>query len=282
MIGRNPAAPDALSAAPPLRAPPFWRRFWPPALLGLLGVASLPLVILPTLEALMALGRAPTHSLAALALLALIQPALLVVAGAAVGATLAPKLGFTSHASRVNVRTPFASQIRRAIASGIVTGVVVVALDIALFRHFRLQPPGTAHWDAIFQTLAGGVLYGGLSEEVMMRFGLMSFVVWIGARLHARRRAADAGASDRRVAAPGGVVVAAIVIVAVLFALGHLPAATVVSPLTATLLLRILLLNAVAGLVFGWLYWKASLEAAMLSHATVHVVFAIAQVLGWS
>jgi hypothetical protein len=65
------------------------------------------------------------------------------------------------------------------------------------------------------------------------------------------------------------------------FAAGHLPAAGAIAPLTADVVLRILLLNAVAGFVFGWLYWKASLEAAMLAHATVHVVFAIAQYLGW-
>lgn len=253
----------------------FWRRFWPPALLGLAGVASLPLVILPTLEALMALGRSPTHSLALLALLSLIQPALLVLAAAAVGAALSPQLGFTSYVCAINVRAPFARQVRRSIGSGIVVGVVIVVLDIALFRHFQLQPIGSAHWEAVARTFVGGILYGGASEEVMMRFGVMSFVVWIGARLHARRHADDARIPD-------GVFMAAILIVALLFALGHLPAATVISPLTASLVLRILLLNAVAGLVFGWLYWKASLEAAMLAHATVHVVFAIAQFLGWS
>jgi hypothetical protein len=268
MIEGNSAASDGAPAS-------FWRRFLPPALLGLDGVASQPLVILPALETLMGLGRAPTHSLALFALLALIQPALLVIAAAGVGAALAPKLGFTSYLSRINLRASFASQLRPAIATGIVVGVVIVALDIAVFRHFRLQPMGATPWQAIGQTLVGGVLYGGLAEEVMMRFGLMSFVVWIGARLYARRHTADT-------ALPDGAFVAAIVIVALLFALGHLPAATVISPLTVNLVLRILLLNAVAGLAFGWLYWKASLEAAMLSHATVHVVFAIAQLLGWS
>jgi membrane protease YdiL (CAAX protease family) len=45
--------------------------------------------------------------------------------------------------------------------------------------------------------------------------------------------------------------------------------------------LRILLLNALAGLVFGWLFWRRSLECAMFAHASVHVVFAIGQALGW-
>ncbi|HEY3584866.1 MAG TPA: hypothetical protein VGL90_10865, partial [Casimicrobiaceae bacterium] len=121
-------------------APSLWRRAWPPTLAGLFGVASLPLVIVPTLEALMGAGRSPTHSLALLAALSLIQPALLVIVAAFIGAALAPRLGLTSYLAGVNVRGPFAAQIRRALASGLVAGVVIVALDIALFRHFTLHP----------------------------------------------------------------------------------------------------------------------------------------------
>ena len=263
----------------------LWRRAWPPALAGLVGVASLPLVILPTLEALMGAGRAPTHSLALLAALSLVQPALLVLVAAFAGAALAPSLGFTSYLARTNVRTPWAAQLRSAIASGLVVGVVIVALDIALFRGFALRPIGAQPLRGILQTLAGGLLYGGLSEEVMMRFGLMTFVVWLGARLLGRTTAGETASAATRpgsAALPAPLFGIAIVVVALVFAAGHLPAAAAVAPLTAAVVLRILLLNAVAGLVFGWLYWKASLEAAMLAHASVHVVFAIAQYLGWS
>jgi len=31
-------------------------------------------------------------------------------------------------------------------------------------------------------------------------------------------------------------------------------------------------LNAVAGVAFGWLFWKYGLEAAMLGHMSAHVV----------
>jgi len=265
-------------------SPSLWRRAWPPALAGLVGVASLPLVILPTLEALMGAGRSPTHSLALLAILSLIQPALLVIVAAFVGAALAPGLGFTSYLAGVNVRETFVAQVRGALASGLVAGAVIVALDVALFRHFTLQPIGAAPGRRILHALVGGVLYGGLSEEVMMRFGLLTLVVWLGVRIATRKTARASSeetpeATRTAILAPLNVI--AIVVVALVFAAGHLPAASAIAPLTAEVVLRILLLNAVAGLVFGWLYWKASLEAAMLAHATVHVVFAIAQYLGW-
>ncbi|TYR80512.1 CPBP family intramembrane metalloprotease [Priestia megaterium] len=30
-------------------------------------------------------------------------------------------------------------------------------------------------------------------------------------------------------------------------------------------------LNGIAGVVFGWLFWKTGLEVAMIAHATVHI-----------
>jgi hypothetical protein len=253
--------------------PSFPRRFWPLAIAGLIGVASLPLVILPTLEVMMAAGLSPTRSLATLAALSLIQPAVLVVAGAALGAALAPRLGFVSHRARVNVAASFGSEVRRAIAAGLVAGVIIVALDVVLFRQFTLDARSAHAAAIVLQGLAGGVLYGGLSEEIMMRWGLMTLLVWFAARFVARR------GGD---APPAPVCVVVIVVVALLFAAGHLPAASAVAPLTGSVVARILLLNGVAGLVFGWLYWKASLEAAMLAHASVHVVFAVAQLFGWT
>ncbi|MFC6976650.1 type II CAAX prenyl endopeptidase Rce1 family protein [Halomicroarcula sp. GCM10025709] len=64
---------------------------------------------------------------------------------------------------------------------------------------------------------------------------------------------------------------AAIVVSAVLFGVGHLPALAQSVSLTPALIARTVLLNAVAGVLFGWLYWRRSLEAAMVAHASFHV-----------
>lgn len=254
----------------PAGLPTFWRRFWPLVALGLVGVASLPLVMLPTLRMLVRTGQAPGISVVALAALTLIQPTLLVIAAAATGAALAHRLGFASHVANVNVRGRFVAEMPLAVASAVVVGLVIVGLDIALFRHASPASP-TPSMRAIVDALVGGIFYGGLSEEIMMRWGLMSLVVWIGVRLFAR------GAAT----APASICIVGIVIVALLFAAGHLPAVAMTASLTAETVGRILLLNAVAGLLFGWLYWRKSLESAMLAHASVHVVFAIAQASGW-
>ena len=247
----------------------FARRCWPLVALGLVGIASLPLVMLPTLRLLIRDGHAPGLSLPALAALTLIQPTLLLIAAAASGAALAPRVGLASHVAKVNVRNVVTAELPLALVYGVATGIVVVALDIALFHSPSAVAPASAR--TIIDGLIGGALYGGVTEEIMMRWGLMSLVVWAGARLVARDAARPVP----------GVYLVAIGIVALLFAAGHLPAAMAIAPLTTALVFRILLLNALAGLVFGWLFWRRSLECAMFAHASVHVVFAIGQALGW-
>lgn len=65
---------------------------------------------------------------------------------------------------------------------------------------------------------------------------------------------------------------AAIILAAFLFGVGHLPAATATGmDLTLLLTLRIILLNAVGGIIFGWLYWKKGLEAAVIAHFTADI-----------
>ena len=67
----------------------------------------------------------------------------------------------------------------------------------------------------------------------------------------------------------------AIVLVAVLFGLGHLPATSVITPLTPMVVARALVLNGIAGIAFGYLYWKHGLEAAMIGHMSAHLVMQI-------
>jgi membrane protease YdiL (CAAX protease family) len=49
----------------------------------------------------------------------------------------------------------------------------------------------------------------------------------------------------------------AIILVALLFGLGHLPATSAMTPITQVLVVRALVLNGIAGIAFGYLYWEA-------------------------
>jgi membrane protease YdiL (CAAX protease family) len=80
-----------------------------------------------------------------------------------------------------------------------------------------------------------------------------------------------ATAFGRRQASPA-VFWVAIVVAAVLFGIGHLPAAGKIWGLGEIVIARTVVLNAIAGIVFGWLYWKRGLEMAMLGHFSADIV----------
>ena len=110
---------------------------------------------------------------------------------------------------------------------------------------------------------SSAILYGGVVEEILMRLFLMSLLAFLGWRLFFRRRET----------APTGVIIAANVLAALLFAAGHLPTTVgVFGTLTPLLLVRCFLLNGGFGLVFGRLYRRYGIPYAMLSHALLHVV----------
>jgi membrane protease YdiL (CAAX protease family) len=152
----------------------------------------------------------------------------------------------------------------RSLALGVLAGGAIVALAQGLDpwlpppRHALPAGGTSAAWKGLLASF-----YGGIGEEVLLRLFLMTFVVWLGARW--RRRP------------PGAALYwGAIAIAALLFGAGHLPAAAGVWPLTAIVVLRTLVLNGVAGLVFGWLYWRRGLEAAMCAHFGADLVLHVA------
>lgn len=61
----------------------------------------------------------------------------------------------------------------------------------------------------------------------------------------------------------------------VIFGLGHLPATALLTTITPIVIFRAILLNGIGGIVFGWLYWKKGIEAAMMAHFTTDLVLLV-------
>ncbi|MDR3476599.1 MAG: CPBP family intramembrane metalloprotease [Gammaproteobacteria bacterium] len=105
----------------------------------------------------------------------------------------------------------------------------------------------------------GRVLYGGIVEEVLSRWGLMMFFVWVGTFF--------GGPSPF-------ILWAAIIISGLLFGLGHLPAyLSFGCKKTPAFMISMLGLNLWASIIFGWLFWHYGLCAAMIAHALFHLVW---------
>lgn len=240
-----------------------WGRVWPIWLISMLGLWPLAGTISEKV-ALVGIPEEVTGSAWLVLALALLQAAVLLLAASGFGAVFAHRLGLVSIlAHRLGVGR-LAREIPQALGSGAALGVAITLLDHWLFMPLSNGVVGANTLSGSKeQALLLGVLYGGISEEVMMRWGLMTLICWGGMRLLRVRQ-------ERMPAwiAWGGIALSAIV-----FALGHLPAVMLDGMPDAISVIRILMLNTMAGIVFGWLYWRQSIESAFMSHAAVHGCF---------
>ena len=175
--------------------------------------------------------------------------------------------GFVGHilAKKLGLLTPFRFEkkpLATTLAMSLVGGILF-SLD---YWTFGAVIPGIRESTAATLTpvvIAASVLYGGIVEELMLRFFMMSIIAFLLWKVFARKAET----------APTAVIVAANIIAAVLFAAGHLPAtAMLFGSLTPMILIRCFLLNGGFGLLFGWLYRKFGIQYAMVSHAGLHIV----------
>ncbi len=154
-----------------------------------------------------------------------------------------------------------------SLLAAILVSVVMFVLERYVYwprlpKEFLALETNTSLWKRLL-----ACLYGGFDEEVLVRLFLVSGFAWLAGLVW---KAPSGGPAD-------GAFWLAIFVAALLFGAGHLPATKAVTKLTPTIVTRALLLNGIPGLVFGYLYWRNGLEAAMLAHFIldlfVHVGF---------
>jgi len=249
--------------------PSFGKRFGIALLLGIPGIAALVGYIYLTTPVT---AVPPGLSLTLLAFSSGVNSLLFLGVACLLGAYAAPRVGLQSYAinreeTGGGIWQHLRGDVGLAVGIGIIGGILIVVLD-AIMMPFVAQDLPQAVIGATRPTVIDVLayvpvrfLYGGITEELMLRFGLMSVLVFVGWIITGRRADGPQPA----------VVWAAIIVAAVLFGLGHLPALAQSVALTPALIARTVLLNAVAGVLFGWLYWRRSLEAAMIAHASFHV-----------
>lgn len=264
-----------MTTQPPINATGqtrFGKTFLAIFALGIPGLLSLIPTIIGQLEALPPeMAAMPTAVVVALALL---NPLILLAIAVAIGTLLAHRVGLRSLvADKVRYGTAIWPRLRphipMAVAVGLILAMVLRGADALInpFANTELASAATtgdsATIGALLAQLMLGVLYGGIVEELLLRWGVMSLLVWIGWRVVQRGQGLPRPA----------LVWTAIVLAALLFGAGHLPALANMVALTPLIVVRTILLNALGGVVFGWLFWRRSLEAAMVAHASVHVGF---------
>ncbi len=143
---------------------------------------------------------------------------------------------------------------------------LVLSTDLFYFRNHIPQIAAMYQGKPSFAYWVASVLYGGVIEEIMLRLFVMSLIVFLAWKIIFRREPKP----------PTGVMIAANIIAALLFAAGHLPSTMqMFGEITPMILLRCFLLNGAGGLVFGYLYRKYGIQYSMMAHAGAHIVWKI-------
>src|ERR1041385_8696107 len=164
-----------------------------------------------------------------LKLLSLIQPGLILALAVFVGVALAHRVGLSAPfaealAGRGDIRSALKRQTLAGLNGGLAGGASVVFVSL-LFRPI-LSSETLDRIDKLGKLLPmpTRLLYGGITEEVLLRWGFMTFLVWLAWKLMQKEQGEPRAA----------LVVSAIILSAVVFGAGHLPVAILFNG-TATL-----------------------------------------------
>ncbi|HET7711492.1 MAG TPA: CPBP family glutamic-type intramembrane protease [Thermoanaerobaculia bacterium] len=226
---------------------------------GMLGVVVVTVTVLPQLLS----GLTLPAPLWVLSLASVAQSAFLIVLAVWSGVALAPKVGFRAPAFEAAVTgRSISAALHPQLFPGLIAGVLGGAALFAIGGY--ASPAALAEVQQRFTLpILARLLYGGITEEVLLRWGLMTALVWLAWRV-----------LQRRSGVPRAVYIwLAIISSALLFGAGHLPAATMlIGKLTPDVVLFVVGVNASFGVLFGCLFWRYGLEAAMIAHVTAHLV----------
>lgn len=232
-------------------------------LAGVLSTLSMNIPLTPEQEAILSAQFTPEQ----IKLLTLVNPTILLIIALAIGVGLKDKVALQVPVFEflVGPRTN-KPQYKKIALQGLYGGVLAgVLLSLIGFIYNPLLPEEfKLLGESLKPTLAARFLYGGITEELLMRFGLMTLIIWLLATVSKQRS--------------NWVYFMGIAISALVFAFGHFPVAYQAVEHPSVLWLSYIILgNTIGGIIFGWLYWKRGLESAMIAHIFAHIIMVIAE-----
>lgn len=168
---------------------------------------------------------------------------------------------FTSIFYGKNIIANLYRQIMPAIFGGIGGGLILIAAYYFVFIPILDEQTIKSMYSLRMKTgFWGRVLYGGVVEEIITRWGLQSFVTWLIFSIVGNLSA--------------GVIYSAIIIVGIVFGLLHMPAYLAAGcKRSVAFFMLAIILNLWASIIFGWLFWQYGLLAAIVAHMLFHIIW---------
>ncbi len=228
-------------------------------ILGILGILTLLTIEFPAESfSKAALNK---FSLQTLKYLTLINPIFLLLLAIFIGSKLSKPTGLTtptiSKLLKINIPTiHFNEQMKYGCILGILIGIFGM---LSTFVFNSIIPLEFKQLENNLQvSILAKIGYGGITEELLTRYGFMTFAVWIVFKITNKLNHFSYWIG--------------IIISSVLFALGHFPAVFASSSNASTILLTyVFISNFFSGITFGWLYWKKGLESSIIGHILAHL-----------
>ena len=151
-----------------------------------------------------------------------------------------------------------------ATVVGFVVALIIVVSEKFIFTKYL--PENLLNFDFSLHYFVSSILYGGIVEELMLRLFFMSLIVFILKKMFIK-----SNDNEKNEKIPTWMYVKAIAVSAIVFAAGHLPAVSQTLGLSVPMVVRVLVLNSIGGIGFGYLYWKKGLSYSILAHMLTHV-----------
>ncbi|HEX4631783.1 MAG TPA: CPBP family glutamic-type intramembrane protease [Chthoniobacterales bacterium] len=242
-----------------------WKIFWLLLLTSIIGVAALLPYLLAFFQNVLSTNPLPMP-LPVLMAVQIMQSAILFAAFISLGLVLAPRAGIDLPVLRAWFYGGGAPAPKNAAVLPIIAGVAVSGILVLIFYMYFLPripdwPVGLEAAMPIWKRLLS-CLYGAINEEIVARLFALSLLLWLFRKI-AREQSPQASPIIFWIAN---------LIVAGLFALGHVPAAKAFLQITPLVIVALFTINGAASLLFGYLCWKRGLEAAMLAHFSADFV----------
>jgi hypothetical protein len=242
---------------------------------GFAGVVTVLLIDLATLASFIPAADVPPIT-PALKILSLVQPTVLLGVAVLIGVALASRVGLRAPAAEAlaegdNVLPALRPQLIPGVLGGIIGGLSILLTAAVLTPLLTTETVQRITRFGTAVPIPTRLLYGGITEELLLRWGFMTLLVWIVWRLFQKRLAKPTSVSF----------IAAILVSSLIFGLGHLPIAGVILPqFTVAVVIFVIVANSAFGVVAGYLYWKHGLESAVIAHMLCHIVLALASRAG--
>ena len=143
---------------------------------------------------------------------------------------------------------------KNGVFASITLGVFLGGLLYIIYPHFQNLLP--SFFNKFKINIITRILYGGINEELIMRFGLLTFLFYFFNKFSNYKTS----------------ILLSLILSSLLFALGHLPILYMEGNPRLSLLTYIIGFNFLFGLFFGIVYLRFGLLSSIICHSFTHLV----------